>query len=142
MAQNIFKALCQVNTADSALFRQNLNTLLATIDSVDTTIRQQLNKKQARAFLIYHPVLTYYAHQYGLKQIALEEESHEPSAAGLQRVTDAARAQGVSTFFVQREFANANIKAVLHELNCKQVVINPLGYHWDKEMKHIALKLK
>lgn len=142
MAQNIFKALCQVNTADSALFRHNLNTLLATIDSVDTTIRQQLNKKQARAFLIYHPVLTYYAHQYGLKQIALEEESHEPSAADLQRVTDAARAQGVSTFFVQREFANANIKAVLHELNCKQVVINPLGYHWDKEMKHIALKLK
>ena len=87
-------------------------------------------------------MLTYYAHEYGLKQITLEEESHKPSAADLQRVTDAARAQGVSTFFVQREFANANIKAVQRELNCKQVVINPLGYQWDKEMTHIAQKLK
>lgn len=142
MAQNIFKALCEVNAADSALFRKNLNTLLATIDSVDANIRQQLASKPQRAFLIYHPVLTYYAHEYGLKQITLEEESHEPSAADLQRVTDAAHAQGVSTFFVQREFANANIKAVQRELNCKQVDINPLGYQWDKEMTHIAQKLK
>ena len=142
MARNICGALCRTYVADSAFFKHNLDSLLQVIDHVDANVSQRVKASQAKAFLVYHPVLTYFAHDYGLRQLVLEEEGREPSAADLQRVVDMAKQAGVKTFFVQREFANSNIQVVADETGSRKVDIHPLGYQWDKEMLDVASKLR
>lgn len=142
IAANIYKALSEIDSKDSTYFRNNLETLLDRIDAVDTSIREALTKDKAQAFLVYHPVLTYFAHDYKLRQIAMEEEGREPSAAQLKGVIAEAKRLGVRTFFVQAEFANRNIDVVAKETGTAKTPINPLGYDWEKEMLRVAGKLK
>ena len=142
IATNIYRALAEIDSKDSIYFRDNLEALLDKIDAVDTSIRETLTKDKAQAFLVYHPVLTYFAHDYRLQQIAMEEEGREPSAAQLKSVISEAKRRGVRTFFVQTEFANRNINVVAKETGAVKTQINPLGYQWDKEMLKVAGKLK
>ena len=142
IASNIYRALAGIDSKDSIYFRDNLQKLLNRIDSVDTSIRTVLTKETSKAFLVYHPVLTYFAHDYKLRQIAMEEEGREPSAAQLHTVITEARRAGVKTFFVQKEFANRNVDVVARETKTAKTEINPLGYDWEKEMLKVANSLK
>ena len=142
MAQNIYRALAGIDTKDSLYFRDNLEALLAKIDAVDTAVRENLTKDKAQAFLVYHPVLTYFAHDYKLRQIAMEEEGREPSAAQLKGIISEARACGVRTFFVQKEFANRNVDVVARATSAAKTPINPLGYDWVHEMTNVAKMLR
>lgn len=142
IAQNIYAALVKTDSADSLFYRHNLTQFLSEIAHVDSTVRHTLAKSKAKAFLIYHPSLTYFAHDYGLKQITIEEEGREPSARQLQHVVQEARKQGVRTLFIQKEFAARNVDVVAQSLPLIQTEINPLSYQWAKEMVETARKLR
>lgn len=142
IASNIYRALAEIDSKDSIYFRDNFDKLLDRIDAVDTSIRETLTKDKSQSFLIYHPILTYFANDYKLHQIAMEEEGREPSAAQLRNVIVEARKMGVKTFFVQSEFANRNVDVVVKETQAVKATINPLGYHWDKEMLNVAKCLR
>jgi zinc transport system substrate-binding protein len=142
IANNIYKILAEVDNKDSIFFKQNLKNLLTKIQNIDTRIRENLTKDKSNAFLVYHPTLSYFARDYGLKQITIEEEGREPSPASLEKVISIARADNVKTIFTQKEFSDSNIKLVKESLNSETVEINPLSYHWDKEMLKVAEKLR
>ena len=142
IANSIFRALAEIDSKDSTYFRANLNRLIDTINNVDRNIQLQLTKGKSRAFLIYHPALTYFAKQYHLQQIPVEEEGREPSAAQLQQVISTAKRLHVKTLFIQREFANRNTEIVAKGSGATEIEINTLSYHWDREMVKIAERLK
>ncbi|KGI61447.1 ABC transporter, substrate-binding protein [Prevotella sp. DNF00663] len=142
IAINIFNKLKEIDSRDSLYFKQNLENLLDHISMVDNEVREHITQEKANAFLIYHPILTYFARDYGLTQIPVEEEGHEPSAAQLQQVIRLAKQKQVKVIFVQKEIANRNLNVVAAGVAAKQSIINPLGYHWDQEMVHIAKLLK
>ena len=60
----------------------------------------------------------------------------------MQNIIRRAKQEHVDVFFVQKEFANRNIKAVSESTGAKTVEINPLGYDWQKEMIKVAECLK
>ena len=93
-------------------------------------------------FLIYHPSLSYFAHEYGLQQLTIEEEGREPSALQLQQLIETARQRKPRVLFMQKEFANRNIRVVAESTHTKIVEINPLSYQWPQEMRHIAQALQ
>lgn len=142
IATNICRALTRIDQRDSLYFKQNLAQLIAEIDRVDEEVKLTLAKAPTRTFLIYHPILTYFARDYGLTQIPMEQEGREPSAAQLQDVISSARRQGARIFFVQKEFGEHNIDLVARSSGTRKQPINPLGYDWAKEMTNIANCLK
>ena len=105
-------------------------------------ICESLTKDKCRSFLIYHPVLTYYAREYRLQQLYIEDEGREPSAAQLGKIIATAKSQGVRVLFVQREFANRNATIVARSIGAEIVDFNPLGYNWPEEMIKVAKSLK
>ena len=142
IVRNIYKALAEIDSKDSIYFKSNLTRLLEKIEITDINVRESISKNKTLTFLIYHPALTYFARDYGLKQIAIEEEGREPSAAQLQQTISAAKQKRVKVLFVQKEFTNRNTQIVEEGTNAKKVEINPLSYNWNKEMEDIAKKLK
>ena len=141
MSKNILDALVLIDKKDSSLFVGNYSRFLAHLDSLDMNIREAFNGR-SKSFLVYHPMLTYYAKDYGLRQISLEQRGHEPSAKQLMQIIEEAKQEHVHTFFMQKEFSNRNIDAVKSSLNVKVCTIDPLGYDWDICMQDIATKLK
>lgn len=142
IARNIYKALVGIDGKDSLYFKRNLEKLIVDIGDVDTKVRAMLTKEKSQAFLIYHPILTYFARDYNLRQIPMEEEGREPSAGQLESVIKRAKAERAKTFFVQKEFANRNADVVIKSVGAHKEEINPLGYDWCKEMISIARKLR
>ena len=141
MAHNIYEAVKRIDVKDSVFFRQRLDSLCSVIHATDKYIRQTTAQAHCKSFIIYHPALTYFASDYGLEQLALEEHGREPSAAELEQIISTARAKGVKTMFVQREFANRNVDIITNTIGARKVEINPLGYDWNKEMRRIAAEM-
>ena len=142
IVRNIYRALAEIDSKDSIYFKSNLTKLLEKIEITNINVRESISKNKTLTFLIYHPALTYFARDYGLKQIAIEEEGREPSAAQLQQTISIAKQKRVKVLFVQKEFTNRNTEIVEEGTNTKKVEINPLSYNWNKEMEDIAKKLK
>lgn len=142
MARTLCDTLCKRGMASAPVYRENLASFLEDIRRVDERITAMLAGTKARAFLIYHPALTYFAHDYGLEQLTLEEDGKEPSAARLRTLVDRCRAAGVRTVFVQKEFDMRHAEIVAKEIGARAVPVDPLAYDWEKEMLHIAEELK
>lgn len=141
IAQNIYRALKEADAEDSTLFKKNLDSLLTIIEAVDLHTKASLGGAR-KTFLVYHPILTYFARDYGLNQISVEREGREPSAADLKATISEARKLGAKVFLVQQEFANRNVEIVARGTGAETKVINPLGYDWQTAMLDIVNLLK
>lgn len=144
IARNIYRALAMADSRDSLVFKENLRRLCSRITQLDRTISTRMaaardrDKGHARAFVIYHPTLTYFARRYGLEQLAVEENGHEPSAQSLRQLLDKAAAKGARVMLVQKEFSNRNIATVCQGTGIEAKEINPLSYNWFDEMDAIS----
>jgi zinc transport system substrate-binding protein len=138
IVQNMAEALVEIDPAHSAVYQRNLEKLLTEIDEVDKTIQEYLSRSTQKAFIIYHPALTYFAQDYGITQYAIEMDGKEPSPEQLKKLTDTAKAATIKTVFIQQEFDQKNAEIIARETGCRLVVINPLSYQWKEEMVRIA----
>ena len=141
IADNIYQALCELDSTHQEDYQKRLDVLKQTIRQTDANIRTLLENADS-TFLIYHPALSYFARDYGLKQVSIEEGGKEPSPAQLKALIETCRNENVHTIFVQQEFDQRNAQLIANELGINIVSINPLSYEWVKEMIRIAEALK
>ena len=140
IASNILKALCELEPKNKAFFEKNYQSLLSIIDKRDSTIKESFKKDPdlVRKFVIYHPILTYFARDYQLEQLAIEEEGREPSAAQLKSLIERARKEKIKFCLIQAEFANRNTTTFINESHTKPMNINPLQGDWNQAMQEAA----
>ena len=141
IADNIYQALCELDSTHQADYKNRLDSLKQSIQQTDAETRKLLENADS-TFLIYHPALSYFARDYGLKQISIEEGGKEPSPAQLKKLIETCRNENVHTIFVQQEFDQRNAQLIAHELGIDIVSINPLSYDWTEEMLRTAKGLK
>lgn len=118
-------------------FTANYNELKADIDLFAQEAMKVLSTQKNKAFLIYHPALTYFAHDYGLEQISIENEGKEPHPAHLKEIVDEARNKSISVIFIQKQFDIQNAEAVARSTGSRIVPIDPLNENWLEEMYHL-----
>ena len=141
IVDNIYQALCELDTTHQADYKYRLDSLKQSIQQTDAETRRLLENADS-TFLIYHPALSYFARDYGLKQISIEEGGKEPSPTQLKKLIETCRNENVHTIFVQQEFDQRNAQLIAHELGIDIVSINPLSYDWTEEMLQTAKALK
>lgn len=141
IADNIYTALCELDAAHEADYKHRLDSLKQIISQTETEVRSLLENADS-TFLIYHPALSYFARDYGLKQISIEEGGKEPSPAQLKALIETCRKENAHTIFVQQEFDQRNAQLIADELGVNVVSINPLSYNWAEEMLRVAKALK
>ena len=144
IASNILKALCELEPKNKAFFEKNYQSLLSIIDKRDSTIKESFKKDPdlVRKFVIYHPILTYFARDYQLEQLAIEEEGREPSASQLKSLIERARKEKIKFCLIQAEFANRNTTTFINESHTKPMNINPLQDDWNRAMQEAALAVQ
>ena len=141
IADNIYAALCELDVAHKADYKHRLDSLKQIFAQTDANIRLLLENAD-NTFLIYHPALSYFARDYNLKQISIEEGGKEPSPAQLKNLIETCRKENAHTIFVQQEFDQRNAQLIADELGVNIISINPLSYDWEEEMLRVAKALK
>jgi zinc transport system substrate-binding protein len=135
---NMADALREIDPEHGEVYERNLERLVEEIDAVDRQVRALLEKSSQRAFIIYHPSLTYFARDYGLRQYAIETEGKEPSPGQLRQLVDLAKRESIRTVFIQQEFDRKNAEILARETGCRLEVIRPLAYDWAGEVIRVA----
>ena len=144
IASNMLKALYKLEPKHKTFFEKNYKSLLSIIDKRDSTIKESFkeNPDLVRKFVIYHPILTYFARDYRLEQLPIEEEGREPSAAQLKSLIEKARKEKIKYCLIQAEFANRNTTTFIKESQTKAMDINPLQADWANAMKEVSLAVQ
>lgn len=142
IARNTYKALCTLDKKNQPYYEARYDSLCQRIEQTDSIIRTTLNNPQAaHAFMIYHPALSYFARDYGLHQIAIEEGGKEPSPVHLKNLIDQCKEKKVGIIFIQPEFDQRNAQIIAEQTGTKIIPINPLNYDWQAEMIGVAQAL-
>jgi zinc transport system substrate-binding protein len=141
IAHNIYEGMAAVDPGNRERYSKNLQSLLAEINMVDSTVTVILSKAKSKRFIIFHPALGYLARDYGLEQLSIEFEGKVPSPKHMQELIESARSEKIQLVFIQREFDRRNAEIVAQEIGCKVVQIDPLDYNWPEQMISIASKL-
>lgn len=141
IAANMYKAVVLLDKANEQEYTANYNKLIAEIGKTDSIIRTYLDKTPSKAFIIYHPALSYFAEEYGLKQYTIEYEGKNPSPSQLKELIDKAKAEGIKVVFIQQEYDTKNAETIAKSIGAKTIPINLLLYNWNEEMIKIARTL-
>lgn len=138
IAQNTYQAFIKLDPENQEVYRAGYQRLIEEIDSTEAEMKQLLQPLAGTAFIIYHPALTYFAREFGLKQLCIELDGKEPSPAQLKQLLETATQSGAKVVFVQQEFDRKNAELIAKETGCRLVTINPLSYNWQDEMIRLA----
>jgi zinc transport system substrate-binding protein len=138
MVRNIAAALLDDLPEHRREIEQRREALLRDIDVVDVEIRAALSSLKHRWFFVFHPAWGYFAREYDLEQVAIEQKGREPDARTLSALVARARAEGVRVIFAQPQFSTQSAEMVARAIGGRVVVIDPLARDWVVNMRRVA----
>lgn len=141
MAENVCRALCDTDPDNTMEYQRRLYAFRKSMESIDRRCAHILSQLHGRTFLIHHPALGYYARHYGLRQVAVEHDGKDPSAARIARLTAQARTDSVHLVFISKEHTGRASHRIAEDAGLKVVTINPLSTCPHEELLRITEEL-
>lgn len=125
MAANAYEAIRRAYP-DSVKYETGYNRLRCTLKELDIRTAEKIARSGVKYFIVYHPALTYYSRDYGLRQVVIEADGKEPSAKQLTAVIRQAREDGVRRIFYQSQFPASTVEIIARDIDAEYVEIDPL----------------
>lgn len=141
IARNVCNTLCGLDTLNATRYSERLHAFNNRMDSLDHRLRTMLDSLPSRAFLVYHPALAYFARPYALRQISVQTDGREASAARMAELIAECRREKVGVVFIEKEYSGGTARSIAREIGAEVVEINPLAHDWENEMVNIATAL-
>ena len=138
IARNMYDAVVALDPKNEAYYKENYRRFDQELVALHEQFSEQLDSLRGSAFIVWHPALSYFAHDYGLEQISMEYNGKEAPIKYLEERVSYAKKRGARVFLYQKETGTSQVETINSQLGTKLVEINPLGYDWEKEMRHIA----
>ncbi|NVJ53283.1 MAG: zinc ABC transporter substrate-binding protein [Campylobacteraceae bacterium] len=140
-AKIIYRELVKIDPANSDFYKQNLQTFLIELESLDAQIKSILKNYEHKAFMVFHPSWGYFAKKYHLEQIAIEIEGKEPKPSQLVELIEEAKKHNIKVVFVAPQFSKKGAKTISSTIKANVVVIDPLAQNWDKNLLKVAKEI-
>ena len=125
MAENAYDAIREAYP-DSVKYETNYRLLQQELKALDERTAARIAASDVEYFIIYHPALTYYARDYGLRQIAIEADGKEPSAKQLTQLIRQAREDGVRRILYQSQFPASAVEVIARDIDAEYAEVDPL----------------
>lgn len=137
MSENAYSAISR-ELPDSTKYHERYNALNTKLLELDNEVTEMCHNSTHKSFVIYHPALTYLARDYGLTQIAVENEGKEPSAKHLAEIIEHTRNDGIKHIFYQSEFPASSVEVICQDTGATAVEINPLAEDIFENIRRIV----
>jgi zinc transport system substrate-binding protein len=127
MVHNICDGLVQVDPPNRAYYEQNRDDYLQNLTKLDQDMRNSLSSITKRIFMVYHPTLSYFARDYNLTMLLIEEEGKEPTAADIARLIKQAKEYNIKVIFASLQFNPESARVIAEAIGGKVVFIDSLA---------------
>jgi len=141
MVQNIYQGLVRVDPDGREYYRQNLARYLGELSQLDQEIRDRLSGVTSRRFMVYHPAFGYFAREYNLTMLPIEAEGKEPTAAGLARLIEQAKEEGIKVIFAEPQFNPQSAQVIAEAIGGRVVLVDPLARDYVASLRRLAEEL-
>ena len=127
IAGNIKSTLTEKFPEKKEIFEKNYSEFIVEINNFKQLVEADIKTKKSKNFIIYHPALSYFAKDYGLIQISIEQEGKEPTAQYLKAVITEIKKDNVKLLLVQPQFPKSSIELISKEITDINIIeFNPL----------------
>lgn len=140
MAANAYEVIRKAYP-DSVKYERSYHKLQEKLEELDRKVAERIAQSGVDRFVVYHPALTYYARDYGLRQIAIEADGKEPSARQLAQLIREAREAGVRAIFYQREFPASVVEVIAEDIGARAVEIDPVREDVANNILEITMQI-
>ena len=137
MAANMVSALSSLNPAESATYRRRLASLDSVFTVTDDSLRSIL-ARGARPFVMLHPSLSYFAHDYGLTQLSMEQDGKEPSPRMYAQTMKTLSVSDPALLVTERTHSSPQLKAMADEAGIPELVVDLNSEDWIANLYKIA----
>jgi len=138
MVQNIYQGFLQIDPTNKTYYENNTNQYLQELRTLDHNITEILSGKTHRTFMVYHPAWGYFARDYGLEELSIEEYGKEPTPQQLERLIDKAKTENISVIFVSPQFNTRSAETIANEIHGRVIPVDPLAEDYLENMQKIA----
>jgi len=138
MVENICAGLVAIDPADAAYFEANRDGYLDELRALDAGIAASLAGREGEAIMVYHPSWAYFARDYGLVQIPIEDEGKEPGPQGIERLILQATAENITVVFASPEYSTKSARVIADAIGGRVALVSPLEENYTANMRNVA----
>ncbi|MEN8907373.1 MAG: zinc ABC transporter substrate-binding protein, partial [Clostridiales bacterium] len=142
MIEKIRDELINIDNENKEIYNDNAKKYIDELKSVDSEIKTILKGNEKESFIIFHPSMGYFAEDYNLEMVAIEESGKEATAKKLENVIDFAKKKKIKFVFYQEEFDDSQAKTIADEIGGSTLKIAPLDSDYIENLKEIANSFK
>lgn len=140
IATNIYESLKKLESKKD--FSQNYNALMLEIDALDRELKVVLKDlPKHQKFVVFHPMLGYFARDYHLDEISIEVEGKSPKMQEMIVVIETIKRENLKTIFAQPEFSTKAAEFIAKESGAKLGYFSPLQTPWKENLLNFAKTL-
>ena len=141
MVRNICDGLVQVDPDNRQVYEANRDAYLQTLTELDQDIAAGLSGVSNRVFMVYHPAFGYFARDYDLTMLPVEEEGKEPTAAGLAHLIDQAKTHNIQVIFASPQFNPQSANVIAEQIGGSVILIDPLATDYVANLRGLLDEL-
>jgi zinc transport system substrate-binding protein len=134
----IAQTLSQEDPANADTYNSNAEQFKKELDALHTEIESEFAELKTDKLMVFHPAWGYFADEYGLEQIAIEQSGKEPTAQELQHIIEEAKEEEIKVIFVQSQFNKDIAESVAEEVGAVVVSIDPLSDDYINNLRNVA----
>lgn len=116
MARRMYEKVVDLDPANKDFYTARYRDLDDNLAALHDSVTRVLAPLRGTSFMVWHPSLSYFACDYGLRQISIETAGKESSPAQYRAQLDKAREAGPLIFFTQAEFDPRQARSMAADL--------------------------
>ncbi len=141
MAQNMYEGLVAVDPGNQEYYADNLHELVEELKALHQDISSMLTPYNGSAFLSYHPSWGYFSSAYGLKQISIEKEGHEPGPVTISGIVEQAKQENITALLVDPNTDTSSAEVIAEEIGGTIIYADPLSQNPLSVLSDLATDL-
>ncbi len=142
MVEIIAEKLVEYDSQNSDVYYKNAREFIKELYGLHNEILVSLQGLSNKSFIVYHPAFGYFADDYGLEMIALEEHGKQATPKRIQEVVDFAKENGIKAIFYQNEIDSKQTVAFAEEIGGETVQVAPLSPDYVENLRKMAALFK
>ena len=141
-ARRLADALSALDNVNAPVYQRNLVQLEENISKLDSRLRAITGNEQGRGLLVYHPAWGHFCQDYGLHQVAVEEEGKTPGPGNLSALLRGIDREGISIIVSSPGSDQRLAEMIAEQLDIELVLIDPLNHDWMNMMRQMERALE
>lgn len=139
----IVEALAGARPEKAARFKERGDNLVEETRRLDAAIAAMFARLPAdkRVFLTFHQGWTYYAHNYGLREVSVELGGRDPNPKSMALLLDFAKKNAIKALIADPMTSGSALAAIAKNIDAEVLTATPLAEDWPASMLSFSAKL-